>query len=269
MHKVIVFLRKIYSKVQQDTVMKESAALTFVTVLSFIPFLMLIFFIVPDIPGLNIQENLQEVFLSVLLPDSVEAGTTYVSEILDQRIPSNIFNVILLIITSFSLFRVINGTFDRILNVKESESKSIIYKIAKFIAMIFFGFIFVLVIFSSTSASLISQVFNLPFIQRISFLIIPFMMFFLVNLFIYFFASTVKVKTSSLLIGSSVAAFIWIIVKIGFDFYIANLTNMEVVYGVIATLPIFLFWIYLNWFIILLGVVIIAVIEKKDAIMPS
>jgi len=67
-------------------------------------------------------------------------------------------------------------------------------------------------------------------------------------------------------IGSAVAASIWIIVKMGFDFYISNLTNMEVVYGVIATLPIFLFWIYLNWAIILFGVVLIAILENKEPI---
>ena len=89
-------------------------------------------------------------------------------------------------------------------------------------------------------------------------------MFFFVNLFIYFFATTIHFRASSLFIGSAVASLLWIIVKLGFDFYISNLTNMEVVYGVIATLPIFLFWIYLNWAIILLGVVLIAVLENKD-----
>ncbi|MBW6516208.1 MAG: YihY/virulence factor BrkB family protein [Candidatus Cloacimonetes bacterium] len=265
MRKIIVFLRKVISKINQDSIMKESAALTFITVLSFIPFLLLIFFIIPDIPGLNIREHLQELFLSILLPDSVETATSYVSNLLDQKMPSNIFNIALLILTSFGLFKFINGAFDRILNVTEFENKSIIYKLGKFIVMIFFGFIFILVLFSSTSVSLIAQIFDFPFIRNISFIIIPFLMFFFVNLFIYFFASTVHFRASSLVIGSAVAAAIWIIVKMGFDFYISNLTNMEVVYGVIATLPIFLFWIYLNWAIILFGVVLIAILENKES----
>ena len=244
--------------------MKESAALTFITVLSFIPFLLLIFFIVPDIPGLNIRQHLQELFLSILLPDSVEKATVYVSTLLDQKMPSNIFNIALLILTSFGLFKFINGAFDRILNVHEFAGRSIFYKLSKFIAMIFFGFFFILVLFSSTTVSLVAQIFDIPFIRNISFIIIPFIMFFFVNLFIYFFATTVRFRASSLLIGSAVASFFWIIVKFGFDFYISNLTNMEVVYGVVATLPIFLFWIYLNWAIILLGVVIIAVLESKE-----
>jgi len=249
--------------------MKEAAALTFITVLSFIPFLMLIFFIIPDIPGLDIRQFLQEIFLSILLPDSVDKATVYVSTLLEQRMPSNIFNIILLVITSFSLFKFINGTFDRILNVTEFENKSIFYKLAKFVAMIFFGFIFILVIFSSTSVSLVTHIFDLPLLRNVSFLILPFFMFFLVNIFIYFFATSIRFKASSLFIGSAVAALIWIIVKIGFDFYISNLTNMEVVYGVVATLPIFLFWIYLNWAIILFGVALIAILENKEKVVKE
>jgi membrane protein len=247
--------------------MKESAALTFITVLSFIPFLMLLFFIIPDLPGLNIRQSLQELFLSVLLPDSVDTATSYVSTLLEQKMPSNIFNIVLLIITSFTLFKSINGTFDKILGVTEFQNKSILYKLSKFIAMIFFGFIFLLVIFSSTSVSLVTQIFDLPLIRNISFLIIPFLMFFMVNIFIYFFATSIHFRATSLFIGSAVAALIWITVKFGFDFYISNLTNMEVVYGVVATLPIFLFWIYLNWMIILFGVVLIAILENRDQVI--
>ncbi len=265
--KIGLFLRKIYNKIKEDELMKEAAALTFITVLSFIPFLMLIFFVVPDIPGLDIRQYMQDLFFSILLPDSVDKATEYVTLVLDQKMPSNLFNIVLLIFTSFSLFKFINGSFDRILKVTEFENKSILYKLSKFIAMIFFGFIFILVIFSSTSVSLVAQIFDLPFIRNLSFIIIPFLMFFFVNLFIYFFATTTHFRASSLLIGSAVAALIWVIVKFGFDFYISNLTNMEVVYGVVATLPILLFWIYLNWVIILLGVALIAILENKEAIV--
>ncbi len=264
---IIVFFRKLLAKIKRDSIMKESAALTFITVLSFIPFLMLLFFIIPDLPGLNIRQSLQELFLSVLLPDSVDTATSYVSTLLEQKMPSNIFNIVLLIITSFTLFKSINGTFDKILGVTEFQNKSILYKLSKFIAMIFFGFIFLLVIFSSTSVSLVTQIFDLPLIRNISFLIIPFLMFFMVNIFIYFFATSIHFRATSLFIGSAVAALIWITVKFGFDFYISNLTNMEVVYGVVATLPIFLFWIYLNWMIILFGVVLIAILENRDQVI--
>lgn len=256
-------LKKVVLKVKTDEIPKEAAALTFITVLSFVPFLMLIFFIIPDIPGLDIREYLQELFLSILLPDSVEAGSFYVTRLLEQKIPSNIFNVALLIVTSFTLFKFINSSFDKVLNAKELVKKSIFHKISKFVAMIGFGFVFIFVLFSSTSLSMITRIFDLPIIRNVSFIIIPFILFFLVNSLIYIFATSIRIKPKSLVIGSVCASFLWIIAKFAFDYYIANLTNMELVFGFISAVPIFLFWIYLNWIIILLGVVIIAALEKE------
>jgi len=66
----------------------------------------------------------------------------------------------------------------------------------------------------------------------------------------------------SLLLGAFWTTVIWMIVKSGFDYYIYNLTSFQAVYGVVAALPIFLFWIYVNWIIILGGIVMVSVIDK-------
>lgn len=272
MHKKLIvfvnyFISKVksaYKKIVDDEIPKEAAALTFVTVLSFIPFLMLLFFVIPDIPGLDIQGFLQDMFLSILLPDSVEAGSEYVSRILEQRMQLNIFNLVLLVITSFALFKFINSSFDKVLNARELVTHNILYKVSRFIGMIVFGFIFIFVLFSSTSLSFLTRIFDLPLIRNFSFIVIPFVIFFMVNSLIYFFATSIRIRVKSIVIGSVSASIIWIIVKLGFDYYIANLTNMEVVFGVVSALPIFLFWIYLNWVIILLGVVFIASLEKDE-----
>lgn len=255
-------VKGIHSKVMHDEIFKEAAALTFITVLSFIPFMMLIVFLIPDLPGFEIREAIQQLLVSVLLPESVEAVSEHVSTILDQRAPSNIFNVVLLVFTSFALFKFINGTFDKILHARDLPSNKLIYKVSKFAGMILFGFIFTFILFSSASVTLLTRLLDLPILRNISFILIPFLIFFIVNSFIYFFATTRKLKARSIFKGSVLASIIWIIAKSGFDVYIDNLTNMEVVFGVIATIPIFLFWIYLNWIIILLGVVIIAFLEE-------
>ena len=39
---------------------------------------------------------------------------------------------------------------------------------------------------------------------------------------------------------------------------------MQAVYGYIAILPITLMWIYINWVIIMGGIVLISVIDQKD-----
>ncbi len=263
-HYIVSKKKTTYNKIVNDEIPKEAAALTFITVLSFIPFLMLIFFVIPDIPGLDIQMYLQDLFLSILLPDSVEVGSEYVSRILDQRASLSLFNIVLLVITSFALFKFINSSFDKVLNARELVQKKLLFKISRFIGMILFGFIFIFVLFSSTSLSFITRIFDLPLIRNFSFIVIPFVLFFMVNSLIYFFATSIKIRIKSIVLGSVSASLIWIVAKLGFDYYIANWTNMEVVFGVISALPIFLLWIYLNWVIILLGLEFIASLEKDE-----
>jgi len=70
------------------------------------------------------------------------------------------------------------------------------------------------------------------------------------------------VRRKSLIQGAFWTTVIWVLVKSGFDYYIYNLTSFQAVYGVIAALPILLFWIYVNWLIILSGIVLVSVIDK-------
>jgi len=41
--------------------------------------------------------------------------------------------------------------------------------------------------------------------------------------------------------------------KRGFQVYLENFADYEVVYGALAALPIFLIWIYLSWVVALIG----------------
>jgi uncharacterized BrkB/YihY/UPF0761 family membrane protein len=41
------------------------------------------------------------------------------------------------------------------------------------------------------------------------------------------------------------------------------MTKMKVFYGVISSFPIFLFWIYANWIIVLSGIVLLSLMSKN------
>lgn len=261
-----LFLYKAFKRFEQDEIFKEAAALTYMTLLGSVPFLMLVFFILPDLPGFDLKSYLSELLVSVMLPDSAAKGGAYLTKLLNQNVPSNIFNVALLTLTSFGLFRFISGSFDRILTVDKGDKDGIFVKFGKFLMMIFFGFLFTIIILSSTSVAVLSQLLHLPIISNVSFIVIPFLIFFIINAFIYFFATSVKIKFRSLITGTLIASGIWSIAKLGFDFYIVNLTNINLVYGVIATIPIILFWIYLNWIIIIFGVELIAFYERNSSV---
>lgn len=261
--RTIFFLKTYYSQFVKFRILKESAALTFVTVLGFVPFIFFLFFMLPDIPIIEIQHYVKEVFFSIFLPNSAEVITEYLSELFERKIPFNILNFLMLLVTSYSLFNVVNTSFDKILNVREITAPNKYYNMLKFFGMILFGFILIIIFLSAMSFTIVSRLFDFHFMQNIVINLVPVFLIFVLSLFMYFFLPTVQFKTTSLMIGSGTVSLFWMISKLVFDWYITYLTNMKVIYGVLSSVPIFLFWVYLNWILFLSGVVIVSILEKR------
>ncbi|MDZ4182245.1 MAG: YihY/virulence factor BrkB family protein [Candidatus Cloacimonadaceae bacterium] len=260
---VFNFFRVLYSRITSEGVLKESASLTYITILGFLPFITFIFLISPDLPFLNLKVKFQTVVANNFFPGSAQAIIQFFDEMMTRRAGFNVFNFIVLIISSYSLFRVIRDTFDRILSLQFRYSQDILSQIIKFFGTIIFGLFIMILLFSSSSLPVISRLLRLPGLQYLMF-IIPFVLQFLAMLFLYMLLPTIRIKRSSLFRGAFWTTLVWVLAKTGFDFYIYRLTNITVIYGVMAALPIFLMWIYINWAIILGGIVLVSVIENKD-----
>lgn len=78
----------------------------------------------------------------------------------------------------------------------------------------------------------------------------------------YRFLPTQRVRTKHAVIGAIVAALLFEALKQGFGFYLANMANYEAVYGALATVPIFLIWMFLAWFTVLIGAEIAASLSE-------
>lgn len=54
-------------------------------------------------------------------------------------------------------------------------------------------------------------------------------------------------------IGSFVAAVLWLVGKEAFGYYVLNANTLTSLYGALALVPLFLFWIYITWLVVLFG----------------
>ena len=59
------------------------------------------------------------------------------------------------------------------------------------------------------------------------------------------------------------ARVIFELAKYGFHFYITHFPTYQVVYGALAVLPLFLLWIYVSWFIVLVGAAVTATLAEN------
>ncbi|HNQ44166.1 MAG TPA: YihY family inner membrane protein [Candidatus Cloacimonadota bacterium] len=257
------FLKALYQRIISEGVLRESASLSYVTILGFIPFITFIVMIAPDLPFLNLKEKISEVVATNFIPGSAKAVMDMINDMIARRMGLNIMVFVILLISSYSLFNNIRKTFDRILSTQLAESQDILTQFIKFFGTLVFGLVIMVLLFSSSSMPIISRILKLPIFTWLGY-IVPFVLQFLALLFLYMLMPSIKIRRSSLFRGVFCTTVIWVLVKSGFDSYIYNLTSYQAVYGVIAALPIFLFWIYVNWVIILGGIVLISVIDSQD-----
>lgn len=68
------------------------------------------------------------------------------------------------------------------------------------------------------------------------------------------------VKVRHAVWGGLVAMMLFSWAKFGFGWYLVHFPSYELLYGALATIPIFLLWLYLTWLIILFGVIVSYVI---------
>jgi len=257
-HYINVF-REVYLK---HKIFKESAAMTFVTLMGFIPFSMFILMFLPELSFIE-NSQIKDVIIRTFLPSSAEKVITYINHLTEWKTSFGLMNFILLFITSFGLFRLINDTFDRILNVHELRKKDLIFNLMRFFGMILFGGFIILIIFSSASLPVFTKLLDIYFLRLLNTYIIPFLLLFMLILLIYLFIPTIRVKRRSIAISAIISSSVWMFAKMFFNWYIRNLTDMELFYGVMSSIPIFLMWVYFNWTIVLSGIIILAIIENR------
>jgi membrane protein len=88
--------------------------------------------------------------------------------------------------------------------------------------------------------------------------IVPFLLEWLACTLLYIVIPNCAVRWRDAMLGATVAAVSIEILKIGFVIYIVSLSSYQIVYGAIATIPIFLLWMYVSWMAVLLGAVVAA-----------
>ncbi len=264
--KIFKFFKVFRHKFKEEGIYKESAALTFVTLLGFIPFIIFLVFFLPELPFLKLGSQFSDILISIFLPESAEQISNYISQLANQRISFNLFSFIILLFTSYSLFKIINDSFDNILNVHEQRKRGVIYNFIKFLGMTVFGSLLILILLSTTSITIVSKFFDLSYLKGIFLYLTPFLILFIIFSLGFAFIPTIRVKSTSIFIGSAASSIVWIIFKSLFNWYISTLTNTELIFGYFASIPIFFFWIYSNWIIMLCGVIIVSILEGRHQI---
>lgn len=86
---------------------------------------------------------------------------------------------------------------------------------------------------------------------------------------LYSLMPNTKVRKRPALIGSFTAALLWEAGKIGFQVYVSRALPYSALYGSLGLIPLFLFWIYVSWLIMLFGLELTYTLQVMHGRVPE
>ena len=243
--------RHVWAHFQEDRCFEEAASLSYTSLLSMVPLLAVVFGIVSVFPVFNEwSNNLQSLIFNNFLPDTGEQIVPYINTFLDSVSSLTIPGTLMLLLTALLLMVRIEVAFNRIWRV--DRNRSLLNRIVMYWAVLTLGPLLI----AAAVALSAQRIFGAsgiagglpPGTQTLGIFLLSWLVF---TLF-FVLVPNRRVRFRDALIGAFLSTVLFSLAKIGFVAYVSN-TNYKVIYGALATVPIFLFWLYLVWIVVLLG----------------
>ncbi|HVO04805.1 MAG TPA: YihY family inner membrane protein [Candidatus Cybelea sp.] len=262
------FLRYLLARFQADGCTSVAAALSYTSLLAIVPLLAIGLAMFAAFPFFaDLRADLIRALFQNLAPS---LGTT-VQEYLDTFI-KNAANatgagIIGLAVTAILLLHTIQITFDRIFGSTSQRtrwSRFPVYWALITLGPILFGVSFSISTYFFQAAGNV-ELYGLSTGVRLLATVLPFALEATGFALIYRLMPSRPVANPDAIWGGLSAAFLFELLKRLFGLYLQTMGAYQALYGALATIPIFLLWMYLAWVITLLGAEITAALPEWRA----
>ncbi|MCW5698782.1 MAG: YihY family inner membrane protein [Rhodospirillales bacterium] len=260
-----VFAALVWKRFNEDRCMAIAASLSYTSLLALVPLMAISFAVLAAFPVFDdIQEQIKTFIFANFLPEAVDTVQQYLDRFLGAARGVTAIGVIGLAVTALLLFVTIEGGMNEIFRV--SRPRSIVTRLLVFWAILTLG-----PLIMGTSFSLATLVYafaeslgvdevrgGLAMVARF----VPPVLAIIAFAIFYVIIPSRPVKFSHALIGAVIAGVVFAALRSGFAFYITRFPTYQTLYGALATIPIFLFWMYLSWAVVLIGAIVTATLPE-------
>ena len=257
-------------KVKRDDIFALASQLAYHLMLSFFPFLI---FLVTLIGFIKLNSNEVLDGLQRILPTAVfELTSTTIEEVINSQHTGLLgVSVILTIWSASSAFRGVTKGVNKAYNIQENRS---------FIKRAMIGMISVVALALAIISTLLMLVFGgligeilnkyLPFAYVIDFIwnilryVIVIVMMIIIFAMIYKLTPAKRIKFKNVLPGAIVSTIGWLVVSLGFSFYVINFSHYSRFYGSIWTVFVLMIWLFITSIVFIFGVELNSILEKSQ-----
>ncbi len=267
------FVRQTVTEFGKNQCLQRASAMAYATLLAMVPFLTLSFSLFAHFAELSkIKHRIQDLLLAHFLPQTgnclFDAISTHLDTFVDNATAVNVIGVAGLALTSVSLFATVENSFNYVWKVDKQRSLWARYNA-------FCGMLIGMPLLIGSSFYLSSH-FNVqslwhtfPFAQKIAYTLFPLLLTWAAFILLYHQVPFTKVQWAPAILGGIVAGTFWEVAKFGFAIYVSKAVNINLIYGSLGSMLLFLVWLYFTWVIVLAGVQISYVAQNLKTFAPE
>ena len=259
----IHYLFYLKQRVSHDRLKVNAGYMAYITLLSLVPLTAVLLSALASFPAFEgVGEQIKQFIFSNFVPTAGDAISAALDSFVENTSKMTTVGALALFVTALLLISAIDNNLNYIWRVQQKRRR--VYSFSMYWMVLTLG---PLLIGSSIAVS--SHITSLQLLssEAVNFFyrIMPSLFSYFAFFGLYLLVPNIKVKVNHALFGAFVSTSLFELIKWGFAFYMSQFPSYHLIYGALAAIPILFVWVYLCWFIVLVGAEITASLgERKE-----
>jgi len=254
------FIFEVARRYRDDETSLAASSLAYTALLSLVPFMSVLVTVFSAMPLFEeASQQLQDFIFENFVPTTGAVIQTYILGFVEKARGLTVTMFLAVFVTSILMMHTMEKALNRIFDSQTTGRLKI--KVMVYWAVLTMGPLLV-----GGGIALSSLVFKYSAFASIKgFLIkaLPVLASTLAFFLIYYIVPNRKVIWRHAIVGALFSAICFELAKKGFALYVTSIPSYQKVYGTLATIPLFLIWMFLSWNIILIGGTITATLGSS------
>lgn len=260
----VAFVARVAARMRHVGLARTAASLAFTTLLGIVPLATIAFASVARFPIFQQWLDALEAFLlQHLLPQSASAVIhTYIREFVEKAAGLTGISIAFIFVTAVLMIATVEREINLIWGIRRARPlgrRVVVYALGATVGPVLVG-----ASVWATTWLLTASLAAVPVNDTLAEVLLkpaPLALSTLALAFMYRIVPAKPVPWRHAFIGAVAAAAAFEAAKHGFAFYLTQVPTYRVIYGALATVPLFLVWIYLCWLIVLAGAAVTATLS--------